>query len=376
MLSLLDPRRHPFYLALITLALSIYLVGWPSPISKSSSPVVHDDRLNVSYCGVGSSGVEHFYNIFYAEDTSGPNRFAPPVRYTPPVNTIIDASAPGAFCPQGLGDAAFPFTSPVRNISENCLSLGVSRTKGTKAGSRLPVVVWIHGGGCALGSGYDQLYNPEGLLRQAAKNEQPIVFVAINYRLGIFGFAMNKALQTAKQANVGLRDQIAAFEWVRDNIAAFGGDPDNITAMGQSVGASAISLHLTSYKGSHGVPFDKAIMMSGASGLNFNIKSDLVANNTAKVANILGCIKSNADSSATIECLRSVPMEKLMNVSVTLSRQLRPPFGELSFYPMYDGYYIADRPSVLLRSGRFVKSLSFSIPPYIPTSLITSQISL
>ena len=143
---------------------------------------------------------------------------------------------------------------------------------------------------------------------------------------------------------------------VKDNIASFGGDPDNVTAMGQSVGASAIGLHLTSFKGKQGAPFQKAIMMSGASGLNFNVKSSLVANNTATVAETLGCIKGDADSDATIECLKEVPMDKLMNISVTLSRQLRPPFGELSFYPSYDGDYIADRPSQLLRSGQFVKS--------------------
>ena len=330
---------------------------WASFSSSKAFPVVKNELLNVSYHGVSSSGVEHFYNIFYAEDTSGLKRFAPLERYIPPTGSMIDASAPGAFCAQGMGQAAFPFTSPVTNISENCLSLRITRPKGTQAGYKLPVIVWIHGGGSALGTAYDQLYNPDGLVSQAEKNGQPILFVAINYRLGIFGYATNEALRKSKQANAGLRDQRSAFEWVKDHIAAFGGDPDNITAMGQSVGASDIALHLTSFKGKRGVPFHKAVMMSGASGLNFNIKSDLVANNTAKVAELLDCIGtgSDADSQATVDCLRDVPMEKLMNVSVTLSRQLRPPFGELSFYTSFDGFYIPERPSVLLRSGQFVK---------------------
>ena len=99
-------------------------------------------------------------------------------------------------------------------------------------------------------------------------------------------------------------------------------------------------------------------MMSGASGLNFNIKSDLVANNTRTVAETLGCIKGEFDSALTVDCLRDTPLEKLMNVSVSLARKLRPPFGELSFYPSFDDYYIAERPSVLLKKGQFVKSRS------------------
>ena len=223
MLSILDPRQYPFIVSFGTLFLSIILMGLSSPGSLSwvslqaspSAPIVKNELLNVSYRGVTSHGIEHFYNIFYAKDTSGFNRFAPPTRFTPREGAIIDASAPGAFCAQGTGDAAFPFTSPVLNISEDCLSLRVSRPKGATVASKLPVVVWIHGGGSALGTAYDQLYNPDGLIRQGKQNGQPIVFVAMNYRLGIFGFATNHALRKKKHGNVGLRDQRAALEWVR-----------------------------------------------------------------------------------------------------------------------------------------------------------------
>lgn len=95
-------------------------------------------------------------------------------------------------------------------------------------------------------------------------------------------------------------------------------------------------------------------MMSGASGTNFNIMSDLLASNTATVTKSVGCT-DDPDSQAALNCLRQTPLKTLMNVSVSLSRQLRPPFGELSFYRSYDGDYIPDRPSVLLRKGSFAK---------------------
>ena len=98
-------------------------------------------------------------------------------------------------------------------------------------------------------------------------------------------------------------------------------------------------------------------MMSGASGTNFNIMSDLVASNTATVAKSVGCTQDDPDSQATLNCLRNTPLENLMDISVSLARQLRPPFGELAFYPSYDDDYIPDRPSVLLRKGAFVKGL-------------------
>lgn len=99
--------------------------------------------------------------------------------------------------------------------------------------------------------------------------------------------------------------------------------------------------------------------MSGASGTNFNIMSDLVADNTATVARSAGCTQDDPDSEATLDCLRGVPLEKLSDISVSLARRLRPPFGELAFYPSYDRDYIPDRPSVLLRKGDFVQGIVF-----------------
>lgn len=115
-------------------------------ILNYSNPVVRNGRTGVSYRGASEAGIEQFQNIFYAEDTSGPNRFAPPVPYVPPAGTIVDATKSGAWCPQAVGAAPLPFTSAIDNVSENCLSLRIARTAGTKATAKLPVLVYIHGG--------------------------------------------------------------------------------------------------------------------------------------------------------------------------------------------------------------------------------------
>ena len=115
-------------------------------LDNDSTPIVTNSRTGISYRGASVNGIDHFQNIFYAEDTSGSNRFAPPVTLTPPRGTVVDATAAGAWCPQGTGGPPLPFTSPIDKISEDCLSLRIARPSGISASAKLPVLVWIHGG--------------------------------------------------------------------------------------------------------------------------------------------------------------------------------------------------------------------------------------
>jgi hypothetical protein len=119
--------------------------GMPVLLKFATSPVAIDVARDIRYTGSYSADIEHFHNIFYAQDTSGKNRFAPPVLLLPSRGSAIDATQPGAWCPQAIGEI-FPFTSKIVNISENCLSLRVARSSTTKSDAKLPVVVWIHGG--------------------------------------------------------------------------------------------------------------------------------------------------------------------------------------------------------------------------------------
>ncbi|KAL3478698.1 Alpha/Beta hydrolase protein [Aspergillus californicus] len=341
--------------AVLLAIVAIYYQGLLATFSLSPNLKVVDSARDITYLGsLSPAGVEHFQNIFYAEEPTGQRRFAAPVPTRLVKGSIIDATRAGAWCPQGTGDI-LPFTSRVTNISENCLSLRIARLAGTQKDAKLPVVVWIHGGGHALGSASDILYDPDGLVKLAAADGLPLVYVGINYRLGLFGFATSGALIERKDTNAGLRDQRAALEWVRDNIESFGGDPNRVTAIGQSVGASDIGLQLTAFDGDQDVPFHQGVMMSGGPGLNFNSQPDLVASNTAAIAEQVGC--GNSQDIQTLECLRGVPFEKLNNLSVTASRTARPPFGEGYFYPTIDDDFIQDRPSQLMRAGKFTKGI-------------------
>lgn len=220
-------------------------------------PTIVDQRNNVTYNGLTSNGLDVFRGIRFGEDTSGQNRFKPPRPHNVTANSVVDATNFGAACPQPPNSFAPPITlTNVTNTSEDCLNLDITRPNDTVVGSKLPVMVFIHGGSFWTGSTQEITTRPDGLVLQSIENGLPVMHVAMNYRLGgeyteredarrltsiAFGFAQNKALYDDVSLNAGLRDQRLAIEWVRDNIAAFGGDPKKITIFGQSSGGKSTS---------------------------------------------------------------------------------------------------------------------------------------
>ncbi len=129
------------------------------------------------------------------------------------------------------------FITPPDKLSEDCLYLNVW-TPAKSAKAKLPVFVWIYGGGFTSGSAACAVYNGEEMARQG------VVFVSINYRVGIFGFLalpeLNQESPDKVSGNYGLLDQIAALKWIKQNISAFGGDPDKVTIAGQSAGSMSV----------------------------------------------------------------------------------------------------------------------------------------
>ncbi len=147
---------------------------------------------------------------------------------------------------------------PNRTVpSEDCLFVNIWRS--ASGGTRLPVLVYIHGGAYVNGG------SSPAVLDGSEFAEDGLVFVNFNYRLGRFGFFAHPALRAAKEGpvgNFGLMDQIAALQWVKHNIAAFGGDPATLTVMGESAGGDAI-LHLLTSPAAAGL-IQRAIVLSGA----------------------------------------------------------------------------------------------------------------
>ena len=141
--------------------------------------------------------------------------------------------------------------------SEDCLFLNIFTPETAKAGDKLPVLVYIHGGGFTGGCGHEKHF--DGPVWPA----KGVIGVTLNYRLGPLGFACLPELkqEAGKTGNYGLYDQHTAIQWVKDNIAAFGGDAENITIMGQSAGAMSVQQHCLSPK-SRGL-YQKAVMSSG-----------------------------------------------------------------------------------------------------------------
>jgi len=175
------------------------------------------------------------------------------------------------------------YTTPGVKFSEDCLKLNVW-TPAKRADEKLPVMLFIYGGGFNRGDSCYKTYDGEAIARSGC------VFVNINYRIAVFGFLALKELSERSEngvsGNYGLLDQIKALEWVRDNIAAFGGDPDNVTIFGQSAGGSSCR-YLTTTPLAKGL-FKRAILMSGGGVHDGDMKMEEYQDLCAKMLDHLG----------------------------------------------------------------------------------------
>jgi para-nitrobenzyl esterase len=222
--------------------------------------------------GIATDGVQRFAGIPYARPPVGPLRFAAcqPLdgwtgtldasRFGPASAQVFDPQE-GSFEDFGETDA-----EPGRRWvgSEDSLTLNIWRPE--RANGPLPVVIWIHGGANWLGASRVGFYDGTALARQG------VIFVSMNYRLGVFGFLDLSPIGGPDQAHSnGLTDQLAAIDWVVANIASFGGDASNITLMGNSAGSIDISWHIAS--GRLPKAIRRVVMSSGvgsASGLGWD----------------------------------------------------------------------------------------------------------
>lgn len=300
-------------------------------------PAPADNPLQVSVTsgtleGVAASepGVRMFLGIPYAAPPVGDKRWTAPEPVAP-WEGVRSAAAFGNRCIQTTPFPDMVFRSPAE--SEDCLNLSIW-TPAASPAERLPVMVWIHGGGFFSGS------SDEGRHEGTAIATRGVVLVDINYRLGVLGFLAHPELtaESGRQAsgNYGLMDQIAALRWVQQNIGAFGGDAANVTIFGESAGSFSVSALMASPL-TEGL-FNRAI---GQSGAYFSRRSlPLVPLATAE-----------ADGTALATAVQAASLAELRAASPTdLVGAIGP--NPTRFAPILDGYVLADDPWNVFSEGR------------------------
>ncbi|KAL2129923.1 hypothetical protein VTI74DRAFT_7140 [Chaetomium olivicolor] len=262
------------------------------PFRGTAQPVAHAKQT--TYKGIRiNSAVDGYLGIPYAEPPVGQLRFSPPqpVRQNPS-RSLVRATAFGPVCHQFhyktvLGDNLLETSGQ----SEDCLTLNIFVSHQRCRTKLLPVYVWSYGGAFGEGGGSVPLFDPTGFV----ENNKDIIVVTWNYRLSIFGFpaAPNGT------ANLGLRDQRAALEWIRDNIRAFGGDPARIVLGGQSAGADSVAAMMYTHADD---PIAAGLILQ--SGIPEYIgESD--GSEWRRLTAAVGC------SVDDLECMRKVPAETL-----------------------------------------------------------------
>jgi para-nitrobenzyl esterase len=223
---------------------------------------------------------------------------------------------------------------PLGGVSEDCLFLNIWTPANSRA-EKLPILFWIHGGAFVQGSADVPVYDGAQLAAQG------MVVVSINYRLGLYGFLAHPQLTTEGSGNYGLRDQIAALNWVHKNIAVFGGDPDQITIAGQSAGASSVHYLITS--GPAKGLFHQAIAQSGT-GMGLPVLTEAEAEKQ-------GVQFTTAAGVDSITNLRAMSAAQLADVLQRVGGG--QPMGALWFAPYRDGTIVPADPAAALANGTY-----------------------
>lgn len=331
--------------------------AWGYP---SSPPVVNTVKGKVLGKYVNLEGfaqpVAVFLGIPFAKPPLGSLRFAPP-QPAEPWNFVKNTTSYPPMCSQdAVGGQVLSelFTNTKENIplqfSEDCLYLNVYTPADLTKNSRLPVMVWIHGGGLVVGGA--STYHG-----QALSAHENVVVVTIQYRLGIWGFFSTG--DEHSRGNWGHLDQLAALHWVQDNIANFGGNPGSVTIFGESAGGFSVSLLVLSPLAKN--LFHRAISESGVSLTGALITTDVkpIAN---LIATLSGC--KTTTSAVMVHCLRQKTEDELLETSLKLNLfkldLLGNPKESYPFLPaVVDGVVLPKTPEEILAEK------SFNTVPYI-----------
>lgn len=296
--------------------------------------------------GLTADGVASWKGIPFAAPPVGALRWRAPqpaARWT----GVRQATDYGHDCMQlpFPSDAAPLGTTP----AEDCLTVNVWKPAGGRMGAKLPVIVWIYGGGFVNGGASPPTYSGANLAKQG------VMFVSFNYRLGRFGTFAHPQLTAqnpdkGRLGNYGYMDQLAALRWVQRNIAAFGGDPRNVTIVGESAGGMSVNTMVTSPL-TRGL-FARAIVMSGGDGRNRG--TDGLAGTETIGVDFAASKGIARDDPAALAKLRALSAEQVTD-GLNLTALFAPKPGPKTFASPYADGVIAVDAAAAYRNGAFPK---------------------
>ncbi|KAK7985563.1 triacylglycerol lipase [Apiospora saccharicola] len=295
---------------------------------------------NGSYYGVLNPAYnqENFLGIPYAQPPVGDLRFHAPQ----PLNESWDGLRNATeYSPQCFGYGSDTWVLG-NYVSEDCLTINVVRPHGDGSDdTKLPVALWIHGGGLTNGGSSDPRYNLSRIVAQSVQMGKPMIAASMNYRLHAWGFLFSDEIKAAGAGNLGYRDQHLAMQWVRDNIAAFGGDPKQRRSPQRRGPAPGV-------RGRDDGLYRAAIMQSGTGyETDFAEVDDTGALTWQQYYDTI-VNKTNCGSATdTLQCLREVPTWDLSNI---LNSTTSPTFSSSTV----DGDFIQAPRWQMVRDGQFV----------------------
>jgi carboxylesterase type B len=193
----------------------------PSSSTAGTAPQAKIKNGTVEGYHVSAYKQDFFLGIPFAQPPVGPLRYRVPQSLNESYSSILDAKKYYPLC-VGYGGDDVGY-----EVSEDCLALNVIRPSGYE-GQKLPVAVWIHGGGLQMGGTADRRYNLSFIVQNSVEIGKPIIGVSIGYRLASWGFLYSQEVQGSGNTNLGLRDQRLALHWLQENVEAFGGDASKV----------------------------------------------------------------------------------------------------------------------------------------------------
>ncbi|KAF1842781.1 alpha/beta-hydrolase [Cucurbitaria berberidis CBS 394.84] len=254
----------------------------------------------------------------------------------PPVSPVGAVNREFGFIQHSLPIPDVPTHSDIEGLNLN-ITVPRGPNGDINSNSKLPVYVFIHGGGFAVGSSWYPHYNPASIVKLSAEKGKPIIGITINYRLGVTGFLSSEELRNAGyKANNGLHDQRTAMRWIKKFIGGFGGDPDEITAVGESAGGLSVTMFLCSKE-----PLMKRCLSTGGATLLFKpIPLAVAESSYQQIIKAFGLADKSPEE--RIEALLSLPVDDLWQ---------KVPLGAL-LLPAVDGDTVPGTPDFLTVSSK------------------------